>query len=285
MPKGRICIGSSARVSTWPQHILWCAKASFCCSTLYWLPRCAIFSGYMDGSNCRQLETSMTGTAVIALHVDQGSNSLYWVSTTRSIRGSSSFQIFYATLGSQNPQVLIRLADYVKQLRTAGNRVFWLSSASRQLFSCRKVSADGFKRHEFRRGEAEMVDNFYETHAGNQPTMMAYPCAGNLCSHICVPTPTGYMRCLCPAGLELLSNGKTCADPGRQKGNKGARMLAPEAVREREGNCDEDYFPCLLSSLQCIHLRLVCNGVNGCSDFSDEDPRKPFPQFQYTLIS
>ena len=240
---------------------------------LYWLAKGAIYRGHMDGSICEHLRISTTGS-VIALHVDQSSNALYFVtSTVVKGRGTPSFQIAHAGLDGQNAQVLVRLAEEVKQLQTAGNHIFWLSNSTQTLFSCRKTSADGLKKHEFKSGKGQGLSQFYLIHSDTQPTKreMINPCAGNLCSHICVPTPTGYMRCLCPAGLELLPDGWTCSPPLKDK----PKTLSAKAGEKSEGTCHQDHFPCI-STVQCIHMKLFCNGMKDCDDFSDEGPRKAF---------
>ena len=221
----------------------------------------------MDGSNQTKVWTAwfnITAVRVTALAVDQQSGWLYW------FQGKT---VNFSKLDGQKAAMLIRLAERVRQLRAAGDHVFWLSNSSRQLFSCRKLNANGLKRHEMESSEAGRFDNFYVLHSNNWPETGINPCGGQLCSHICVPTPTAYMRCLCPHGLELLLNGRTCERPRRERETGTSIVLSAETVATKMKNCEEDHFPCLSSS-QCIHSTLVCNGERNCDDFSDEGPRK-----------
>ena len=155
----------------------------------------------MDGSTGRHSVTSGCKEGPIA--VDQETHSLFWLHRDSWIASCDQ--------DGNDRKLLARLGGYALKIVVRGNYVFWMMHLDKsRLYSSGKDDCDGL------RGRRLSADGFvrevYVDHPGSQPRKRQNPCSGNLCSHICVPTSTDYMRCICPPELELSSDGWNCGN-------------------------------------------------------------------------
>ena len=150
----------------------------------------------MDGSDGHHNIISGCNMGLVA--VDHETHALFWVNSGNSIASCDS--------QGNNARSLARLApDWVIKIAVRGNSVFWVTMG--RLYSCAKDNCDGLRGRKL--SGARMRD-VYVDHPSSQPIKRKNPCSGHLCSHICVPTSTNYMRCLCPPGQQLSSDGRNC---------------------------------------------------------------------------
>ena len=163
----------------------------------------------MDGSD---LKPVVENVYVQALTVDQEAALLYWLDGSYSEAGTTNLKvIMYSGLNGENTQRLMMMEHThdVLGLSIVGSWIYWweeLDSNQLRLFKCNARNGNdiGFQ------------DIIIEQHnrflflPHSLPTKSKGPCIGQLCSHICVPSPNGYMRCLCPTGYALKPNGWSC---------------------------------------------------------------------------
>ena len=156
----------------------------------------------MDGSNGRNVFHGCTEGPIA---VDPETHFLFWCDGHFEIRSADPF--------GNNVRSLASLSTIPRTLAVAGQSVFWVMNfGGTRLYSCGKEICDNLRGRKLSRVKHMFVTDAFMGHAGSQPTKRKDPCSGGLCSHICVPTSTDYMRCLCPAELKLSSNGRNCGD-------------------------------------------------------------------------
>ena len=125
-------------------------------------------------------------------------------------------RISYVPFKADEHTVLIRLSDMPKELKVAAGYVFWSSWSTVDntwsIFSCDKSSGNGLELHVSKGipsfGRVVNFDVILQTPQDSNSNI----CGGGLCSHICIPTIAGYMRCVCPKGFRLGSDGWTCGN-------------------------------------------------------------------------
>ena len=171
----------------------------------------------MDGSDLRPV---VHNVEVHALAVDQDSGSLYWIQDQRDSHGggkSNLKEIVYMDPNGRNEQSVVAIQSLrVWGLSVDKDLVYWwdtLRNNSRiRLFKCNKKSANDLSLREIEIGplpKGHLDPPFLLPLYSHQHKPVG-PCTGQLCSHICALTPSGYMRCLCPAGFSLMPNGWSC---------------------------------------------------------------------------
>ena len=123
------------------------------------------------------------------------------------------------------------------------------------------------------------------------------PCSALECSHMCLLDDKGEPYCTCPvdSNLVIQEDSVTCGEPPKCNEDqftcdKNARPLKCIPMNWRcDGiveckktkadeigcnQCDSHGFRCLNSlntlNVQCVNTSQICDGVNDCSDFSDE---------------
>lgn len=175
-------------------------RLDFSHSLLYWCSDGTIRRVEMDGST--GLRDVILGCKDGAIAVDPETHSILWFNKDHWIascdpRGNNMRLL--ATVGlASNPQ----------KLTVRGSSIFSMTYLDRTtMYSCGKYDCDGLRGHKL---SNYFVKDVYVDHPGSQPTKRKNPCIGSLCSHICVATSTDYMRCLCPAELQLSSDGWNC---------------------------------------------------------------------------
>ena len=148
---------------------------------------------------------------VLDLTVDHFSRLLFWVEWVRLPgRDGDVLEIFHSDMNGRNANLTIRLQKGPVQFQAVGNRLFWTAIGSKWVRSCDKETANLMTHGLGNLDESE--PNFFII-TSKPIRIEKNPCIPNaLCSHICIPTPAGYMRCLCPDGYKLGPDGWTCGE-------------------------------------------------------------------------
>ena len=171
----------------------------------------------MDGTG---ITTSTMSFVVHTLAVDQSDGLLYVSGEGNSYRVGDSQSnlvpdnhIGYMGFNSDAYSNLISLVDLPEQIKPTDGYVFWSSwSTSKNtwsIFRCEQRSGNGFELLESK-AITPLLDRIVNFDVIIQAPHHSNICGGGLCSHICIPTTAGYMRCACPVGFQLRSDGWTC---------------------------------------------------------------------------
>ena len=173
----------------------------------------------MDGSGTVQIIGNMK---VKVVAVDQSTLSLVWVQTMRDSLNEKDYgRMFFSDLNGRNVKSIIATEFLPLKLAAAGSYTYWwtisgdIYSYEMNMYSCQISTGNHFRVHTETPVSHNIVIDIFDVCVvspnGSQPAPFWNYCDGQLCSHICVPTGTKYMRCLCPtAGHALMSNGWTC---------------------------------------------------------------------------
>ena len=177
-----------------------------------------IWMSGMDGSNITRI---IPNVRAALLTIDHASQLLFWVEEkmlTFCSRESPFPVIYRSDVNGKGISWTNLLNNHPSGLRIVGSRVFWLDKVTfsrSTLTSCEGGEVMGEITHELNDAEADVADFLII-----QPTVnSSIPTEGNdndycipdaLCSHICIPSATGYMRCFCPMGYKLGPDGWTC---------------------------------------------------------------------------
>ena len=149
-----------------------------------------------------------------SLTLDHASKLLFWLIDKYWDFGVAH-EIFHSDLHGKNVRSTMRVGKRLQRIRVAGNRLWMmLESREKKILSCDKETGDNLKAHELGFGLPEQYEKAGDFVIISEPPVDGTgrdACARHgLCSHMCTPTPSGYMRCLCPTGYKLLSDGWTC---------------------------------------------------------------------------
>ena len=168
----------------------------------------------MDGSNRTLiLRRHMVGRVVIDLQVDPISRLLFRAEQVKLFPGKQIWEIIHSDLDGNNENLTVALQKRPIRIRIAGNRLFWISADDMSVSSCHKQTADGLTAEKLPDLDTSVTDFLVITPNSSTQETESDPCTtGALCSHICVPTPAGYMRCLCPHDYKLQSDGWNCGN-------------------------------------------------------------------------
>ena len=190
--------------------------------TIYWALYEGVARSEMDGSHVERL---LGNVEVRSIAVDQSTSSLVWVQVLRDSLNEKDYgRILFSDLNGKNVKSIIEITSLPLKIAATGSYVYWWKGSDEffgfdvHMFSCKIRTGDEFRSHD---DDVPIIhnvrqDNFdvcvVSTNDG-QPVPFWNPCDGDLCSHICVPTRTSYMTCLCPtAGYALMPNGWTCGN-------------------------------------------------------------------------
>ena len=155
----------------------------------------------MDGS----VPTSIVDTDLNwpnGLALDQGTSRLYWIDArgdrleTSKLDGSDRRLV--KTNGIKHPYSMDIFAD----------TLYWSDWTYHEIQSCNKFS--GENHNVIYHNDKDQINGIALFHKAAQPRDRANHCLNNRCSHICVLTPTQSFRCLCPVGMTISGDGKTC---------------------------------------------------------------------------
>uniref|UniRef100_A0A1Y1N8E6 Vitellogenin receptor n=1 Tax=Photinus pyralis TaxID=7054 RepID=A0A1Y1N8E6_PHOPY len=232
----------------------------------------------MDGTNRVHIqEEHLMGP--INLLYDATLNRIFWADSGNGVMESTSVE-GDDRHGFQSPhQPIITFASLNKN-------IFWTTENSRKLFWADKMNAnDNIKTL-----DVDAPDKITHILSIIPRKVNPHPCLldnGN-CSHVCIPNFKSAI-CLCPYGLKLQSDRKTCL---KSTYCELYEFYCPQSdlCIPREKRCDkhrdcvfgEDernctfHRACTLGEYQCrnkecIKKELVCNANNDCADKSDEE--------------
>ena len=164
----------------------------------------------MDGSG--GAEWIVPNVMADLITVDHSSRLLFWT-VREDPPGTGSFSgIYFSDINGQSVRLAIGLKMFPSMIQVAGNRLYWVTTDDKVLRSCEKVTGNNLITHELHNWDGS-VKRLLVISGGSDIQTGRFPCSEEaLCSHICVPTPTGYMRCFCPHGYQLLPDGWTCGE-------------------------------------------------------------------------
>ena len=144
------------------------------------------------------------------LAIDHPSQLLFWAERRGHFSTCYSYEIFHSDLDGRDIGLTIRLQDAPYRISVEGGRLLWTVIGSGTLSSCNKESGNNLMTHPL--ADMKIVHTDFAVISPDPPTETAKDlCVSDgICSHLCVPTLSGYMRCLCPSGYKLMSNNWTC---------------------------------------------------------------------------
>ena len=136
------------------------------------------------------------------LALDQGTSRLYWVDAHSDIIETCNLdggdRRVIKSDGIRHPFSMDIFAD----------TLYWSDWTAHQIQSCNKFTGENHKTiHTATRDQINGVAVF---HAAAQPKNRVNHCRNKPCSHICVLTPSQSFRCLCPVGMVIDGDRRTC---------------------------------------------------------------------------
>ena len=172
--------------------------------------RSGIWKGALDGSDQILLIPDVKARLVTVGHSSQ---SLFWV-VSGNVFGSEHFhEVFHSDLDGKGARRTVRLGSYPTLLRVQGERLFWMDNTTFpriKLISCHQENANDLRTHGLLE-QPEPEGSFFALSHNlkfQAPRDSCHP--DGPCSHMCVPTHTGYMKRACPDYYELQPDGWTC---------------------------------------------------------------------------
>ena len=167
-----------------------------------------IWKGEMDASAGGLIITDVRAGSLV---IDHTSNLLFWLNI------DNSHDVFYSDLAGNNVRSAIRASNTVRRILVVGNRLwvsfYWGRDNERYgILSCDKKTGDNLKMQQL--GIFEATDqrmNFLVISEPAKAQTKKQTCARKgVCSHMCIPAASGYMRCSCPTGYMLKPDGWNC---------------------------------------------------------------------------
>jgi len=156
----------------------------------------------MDGTGRASLVTEHLGWPN-GLAVDEPADRVYWSDARRDVLESCDME------GGDRRLVLDTVIKHPFSLAVFEDRLFWSDWENKDIVSCNKFTGKEMVVHVKEVG----VQPFGITVTNPIMTQnYTSPCVPNPCSHLCLPS-TSSPRCLCPAHLSLLPDGRTCVPP------------------------------------------------------------------------
>ncbi len=195
---------------------------------------------YLDGT---ALATVIETTVMMpgALAVDPKSQRIFWTDMDLKRIESANFDGGDAVV----------LADHnIREpagLTVLGNYLFWIDSDINLIERMNKNN--GSNRLKIQ-GRLPGLSDIHAVEYVSRDDLKKHPCGVNNggCSHICVTKGNDQASCSCPLGLMLAAEG-SCTDPP---------------------TCGTDYFTCGGTQHECIPETWRCDGIEECTDGSDE---------------
>lgn len=217
----------------------------------------------MDGSDPKIIVSSSIVRWPNGLSIDPIMNKLFWVDAQKDLIASCDFD------GSGIKQVLDKHPTLLHPFSVTvhKNLVFWDDWDKKALFMADKNSGKGVVKVLGDLSGAMEIKAFTRLHQVSANNS----CSSKPCSHLCVPTYTGY-ACLCPDGLKTSkqSDGTIACLCPDNKTKAFSNGTCPATIANGTSMiCDsETEFSC--SNQVCIPKMWQCDGDDDCGDSSDE---------------
>lgn len=220
---------------------------------MYWSTWSQYYAGvieyaYMDGTHKRTLVDASERMISMpsSLTIDYGTKKLYWCDPRTSL-------IERIGLDGKDREVLIQKTtdeNFMPSTMAYHNKyIFWSDNIMGNITRMHIESMDQQKQivvlanETYRVTDIKVFDNTLQSAATNR-------CAEFTCVGISLSTPNGCV-CKCGNGFTLNGSGNTCIP----------HKISP--------NCSAGSFACKLDGT-CVSMDAVCDGLNDCSDGSDE---------------
>ena len=180
---------------------------------MYWtsLTDTGIWMAGMDGSLPEKLIDIENPEG---LAIDLESSRLYWIDQEwKSIRTSDRYG------SDQRTVFFFEQGETPSELAVYGGRVYYfLVKESHSYVYSVPTTGEGEPLLHYYNNTPEFFPDIAVSAKQNQPKTRNNDCAGDPCSHVCVLTRISGNKCVCPEGLILGADGKTC------EGNEGGEI-------------------------------------------------------------
>ncbi|XP_022903502.2 vitellogenin receptor [Onthophagus taurus] len=192
----------------------------------------------VDGtSRIHIAEENIKGT--ISLYYDQDFHRILWTDFTRGTIDSIG-------VDGENRHTLLFLTTYPVGITSLARDLFWTNDGSSDLMWVDKLKLDFPKKIHLDIDSSSPISLISATPRAMQPHACQYK-NGN-CSHICLASHRDSFQCVCPIGMNLHTDNKTCVQPLQ---------------------CSSQQFHCRKDD-RCIPLSMYCNGRKDCVSGEDE---------------
>ena len=135
------------------------------------------------------------------LTIDYTADRIYWTDAKHHVIESSHLD------GSDRKKMISKGLPHPFAITVFEDSLYWTDWHLKSISSAKKANGRGYKT--IHSGLHFPMD-IHSYHPQRQPNYVSH-CGNNngKCSHMCLPNNTGY-SCLCPVGLKIKSDGKTC---------------------------------------------------------------------------
>ena len=164
----------------------------------------SIYSANMDGSS----PVKVAGTGIsypTGIAIDLENSRIYWTDLRGNKIESCTMDgeeryVVAILAGSPGPAGIDIMGDYLYWGEITANRIWSMT----QTFGCQTTGPALLY------DEGERIHDLKVYDGSKQPLDRENPCICSGCSHLCALSGEEGVRCLCPAGIELGADGKTC---------------------------------------------------------------------------
>lgn len=176
-------------------YLFWCEK--------YELTGDVIVRSNLDGSNIWELIRLPDAYHPYVITIDHQEERIYWMDDSRGYIGRCSFdgELCEKVIWDDDEQFYFTSRHMVVH----GEYVFWYDWMDRSIRRAKKEKhgvGKAIRRNLFELNSMKVVTN--DLQQGDNECSRGE----HKCSHICVGTPEGGHRCLCPDGMNMTTNGK-----------------------------------------------------------------------------
>ena len=166
--------------------------------------RGGLLRAQMDGSNVTTF-VNETETRFNGLVVDENASQLYWTDQENNRIQRTRLD------GRGGVETVIQLNEWIgpRDMTKAYDKLYWNSVGYDSLRVVTVRGEDLRVAHNASNGIIGLAVVAPKDYYGSG--QVGSRCEGRGCSHMCVPTARSF-RCLCPEGMYLLGDSKTCVD-------------------------------------------------------------------------